>query len=155
MKNIQVRCAKPEDLDKLLAFEQSIIEYERPMVRDMMTDKFHYYDLKEMLASENCEVVVAVDDNQVIASGHARIKQSRSYLTHDFHSFLGFMYVERDFRGKGINKLIIEHLIEWSKGKGATCCALTVFDQNQSAIKAYEKMGFKKDIIEMNLVIDK
>lgn len=144
-----IRQAKVEELDTLLAFEQGIIEYERPMVPDMMTEPFHYYDLKALIEGANSEVLVAEVDGQIIASGYAKLKKSLNYLTHDFHSFLGFMYVSPDFRGKGINGKIIERLTAWSKEKGARVLNLTVFAENQSGIRAYEKIGFDKSIIEM------
>lgn len=151
MSDILTRAANMEDLDTLLAFEQAIIEYERPMVRDMQQEKFHYYDLAEMIQSNNAQVVVAMSDRRIIGSGYAKIKRSKEYLTHEYHAFLGFMYVEPDFRGQGVNQKIIASLIDWSRAKGLSVCALTVFDQNESAIRAYEKIGFKKEVIEMEL----
>ncbi len=80
---------------------------------------------------------------------YAKLKKSLNYLVHDFHSFLGFMFVDPDYRGKGINGRIIDELTTWSKEKGATVLNLTVFAENNSGIRAYEKIGFEKSVIEM------
>lgn len=149
MPNIIIRKALLEELDILLSFEQGIIEYERPMLPDMMTEHFTYYDLKELIESENSEVLVAEVDGRLVASGYAKLKKSLNYHTHEFHSFLGFMFVSPDCRGKGINGKIIDQLTIWSKKKGATVLNLTVFAQNESGIRAYEKIGFDKSVIEM------
>jgi len=138
-----------EELDVLLNFEQGIIEYERSMVPDMMTEHFNYYDLKELIESDDSEVLVAEVDGELVASGYAKLKKSLNYLTHEFHSFLGFMFVSSDYRGKGINGKLIDQLTVWSREKGATVLNLTVFAQNESGIRAYEKIGFEKEIIEM------
>jgi ribosomal protein S18 acetylase RimI-like enzyme len=61
------------------------------------------------------------------------------------------MYTCPDFRGKGINKMIIDTLKNWSTANGLKEIRLTVYDENQGAIRAYEKVGFKKHIIEMRL----
>ncbi len=149
MNNIIIRKAILEDLETLLNFEQGIIEYERSMVPDMMTEHFNYYDLKKLIESDESEVLVAEVDGKLAASGYAKLKKSLNYLAHEFHSFLGFMFVSPDFRGKGINGKIIDQLTTWSKEKGATVLNLTVFSQNKSGIRAYEKIGFDKSVIEM------
>ena len=151
MSNIIIRSARLDELETLLQFEQGIIEYERSMVPDMMTEHFNYYDLKKLIESDDSEVVIAECDGKLVASGYAKLKKSLNYLTHDFHSFLGFMFVAAEFRGRGINKMIIDNLKEWSKAKGATVFNLTVFAQNESAIRAYEKIGFDKSVIEMRM----
>jgi len=153
MNKLVIRPANLGDLETLLDFEQAIIEYERPMVADMMTEKFTYYDLKELLLSENAQVIVAEQGTQLVGSGHARIKKSRRYLSNEYHAFLGFMYVDPQFRGKGVNRMIVDSLVDWSKKKGLKVVRLTVYDGNQAAIKAYLKTGFKRDIIEMRLAI--
>lgn len=63
------------------------------------------------------------------------------------------MYVEPDQRGKGINKLIIDHLVLWSKKRGLNHFKLQVYSDNVVAIKAYEKVGFKKSMVKMYLEI--
>lgn len=154
MNKLVIRPANLGDLETLLDFEQAIIEYERPMVADMMTDKFNYYDLKELILSDNARVLVAEQSGQLVGSGYAKVKRSRNYLTDEYHSFLGFMYVDPQYRGKGINGMIVNELINWSKNRGLNIVRLTVFEENGSAIKAYQKIGFKKEVIEMRLVID-
>ncbi|PCI66033.1 MAG: GNAT family N-acetyltransferase [Gammaproteobacteria bacterium] len=149
MNKVLVRTARLDELETLLQFEQGIVEYERHMVPDMMTEHFNYYDLKELIENDDSEVLVAEVDGKLVASGYAKLKKSSNYLTHEYHSFLGFMFVSPDFRGKGINGKIVDQLTVWSKEKGATVLCLTVFAQNQSGIRAYEKIGFDKNVIEM------
>jgi len=153
MTQISIRPAHIDDLATLLRFEQLIVEYERSMCSDMQESEFNYYNLQDMIERDDAQVVVAEKDGKIVAAGHARIKKSRNYLTHEFHSFLGFMLVEQDYRGKGVNKLIIDELKAWSREKGMTVCCLTVFDKNESAIRAYQKIGFEKEIIEMRIAL--
>jgi GNAT superfamily N-acetyltransferase len=61
------------------------------------------------------------------------------------------MYVEPDYRGLGINKLIIDNLIDWSKQQGIFDLYLDVYDGNDTAIRAYEKVGFSKSLVEMKI----
>lgn len=151
MGDFIARKANLEDLEVLMEFEQGIIKAERPMDPTLASDPISYYDLSEMIMSEDSEVIVVVQNALVIASGYAKIKKARHYLNHDRYSYLGFMYTRPEFRGKGINKLIVDELRKWSAKKGLEEIRLTVYDDNVGAIRAYEKVGFKKHLIEMRL----
>lgn len=151
MGDFIVRSAKLKDLKVLLEFEQGIIEAERPMDPTLAPDPISYYDLSEMISTDTAEVIVVEQYAQIIASGYAKIKKARHYLDHEFYSYLGFMYTTPEFRGKGVNKLIIDELKKWSISKGLKEIRLTVYDDNIEALKAYEKVGFKKHLIEMRL----
>ena len=149
MSDIIIRAARIEEIEKLLQFEQLIIEYERPFVKNMKTEHFNYYSLEELINSNDAEVLVAESSGQLIGSGYAKIKKSLSYIKNEFHAFLGYMYVEPLHRGKAVNQLIVNQLIRWSKSKGMEEVRLTVFAENESAIRAYDKAGFDKQVIEM------
>jgi GNAT superfamily N-acetyltransferase len=61
------------------------------------------------------------------------------------------MYTDPDCRGNGVNRLVMDALIDWSKEKGIYEIVLEVYDKNSPAIKAYEKVGFTKSLTEMTL----
>jgi len=143
MDEVIIRPAELRDLESLLAFEQAIIEAERPFdatIRD--GSGVRYYDLVALLSSPDAEVVIAETGSKVIGSGFARIERSESYLKHQEHSYLGFMYVVPEHRGRGINKKILAALEAWSGSKGVNEMQLEVYVENATAIKAYEKSGY-------------
>ena len=49
---------------------------------------------------------------------------------------------------------LIEELKVWAKSKEILEILLEVYSDNEPAIKAYEKSGFKKHMVEMKLHID-
>ena len=149
MDHIKIRKATPDDLEQLLIFEQFLIKAERPFDPTVKPDPINYYDLKAMLAASHIHVVVGESDSKIIASGYARIDKSKPFLKHDNHAYLGFMYVLPEYRGKGINKMIIDELKKWASGQGLTEFRLEVYYGNDSAIKAYEKIGFLRYSLEM------
>lgn len=151
MEQITVRKASPDDLDVLLHFEQCIINTERPFDSTLKPDPIHYYDLEGMITAPHIEVVVAESGNKIIGSGYARIDSSKPYLKHQRNTYLGFMYVEPAYRGKGVNQKILEALKQWSVAQGITEMRLDVYHDNLVAIKAYEKAGFKKHMIQMRM----
>ncbi len=151
MDDLFVRQATLQDLNTLLEFEQGVIEAERPFDTTLKNGKINYYELHEFISSEDAEVVVIENNMQIIASGYALKKRAKHYLDHEFYSYLGFMYTDPYFRGKGANALIVAVLKEWSLKNGLTEIRLTVYQDNEPAIRAYEKIGFKKHIVEMRI----
>ena len=146
-----IRKATLNDLNKLLEFEKALINVERPMDLTIREGDISYYDIGAFIVADDTELVVATHKNEIVASGYARIKDDRHYLKHKKQGYLGFMYVAEAHRGKGLNKRIIDALIQWCKDKGVFEIRLDVYQENPKAIKAYEKAGFKKHMITMRL----
>ncbi|MDB4225947.1 GNAT family N-acetyltransferase, partial [bacterium] len=90
----------------------------------------------------------------IVASGYAKIKTDRHYLKHEKQGYLGFMYVSEDHRGKQLNKYIIDALLQWCKSRNIFEIRLDVYDDNTPALSAYQKVGFKKHMINMRLDIE-
>ena len=151
MEQITTRKAQLSDLEILLSFEQGIIETERPFDPTIKEGEVHYYDLAKMIAASNVEVMVAELNGEVIGSGYARIEESKIYLKHSRHAYLGFMYVKPKHRGKGVNNKVMEALKRWSVSQNITEFRLEVYNDNLPAIKAYEKAGFKGHMLEMRM----
>ena len=151
---IKIRKAELPDLEKLLGFEQELIRSERPFDPTIKPDPVNYYDLPAMLTASHIELVVAVIDNKIIASGYARIEESKPFLKHSHHAYLGFMYVLPEHRGKGINKKIMDTLKTWVASQNITELRLEVYYDNASAIKAYEKFGFRNHMLEMRFNLE-
>ena len=152
MENVKIRTASIDDLPTILKFEQGIIGAERPFDPTLIPGEFHYYDLSARIVDPEATVVVAEDHGRLIAGGSAIIKKGNPYNTFKDYAFLGFMFVEPEYRGHGVNRLIIEELIKWARHKGLKEIRLQVYSENLQAIHAYEKVGFKKILTEMRLV---
>lgn len=151
MNQITIRKATFDDLATLFLFEQGVIEAERPFDSTLKNDEIHYYDIEGMIRASHIELLVAESEGEVIGSGYARIENAKPYLKHGRHAYLGFMYVAPAHRGKGVNKKIMDGLKDWVRSQNITELRLDVYHDNISAIKAYEKIGFTKHMIEMRL----
>lgn len=154
MKEINIRTATLNDLETLLRFEQGVINAERPFDSTLKNTNIQYYDIVEMITASHIELMVAEIETEVIGSGYARIEDSKPYLQHQKHAYLGFMYVHPEHRGKGINKKIIEALKQWARAQNITELRLDVYNNNLGAIKAYEKVGFTKHMIQMRMDVN-
>lgn len=155
MSSITFRPAESKDLPLLYDFEQGVISAERPFDQTLKSGHINYYDLKALLASDNAEIIVAEWDDQVIGSGYAQLKEAKDFQAHSQYGYLGFMYVEPTHRGKGVISKILEELKSWCKSRAVYEIRLDVYSGNMPAVKAYEKSGFSKNLVEMRMEIDK
>ncbi|MFV5688981.1 GNAT family N-acetyltransferase [Flavobacterium sp. ZT3R25] len=153
MHTINIRKAHPNDLEKLLEFEQGIITAERPFDPTLKEGKIHYYNIEKMISAADVELLVAEIDSEIIGCGYARIETAKPYLNHETYAYLGFMYTNENHRGKGVNSRIIEALKDWCHSKDISELRLDVYNDNSPAIKAYEKVGFKKHLINMRMAL--
>lgn len=146
-----VRKAKPEDLPVLMEFMKGLVEAERPMDPTIKDGHVVYYDLSEIMANEESDLYVVALNNELVASGYAKIKDDRPYLKHKKQGYLGFMFVPEKHRGNGYNKLIMDTLLQWCEDRNVYEIRLDVYEDNPSAIRAYEKAGLKKHLINMRM----
>ena len=154
MDQVITRKATVADLEELYRFEQGVIAAERPYDSTLKKGTIYYYDLTEMLKDSAVEIIVAEINGKIIGSGYARIEEAKPYLRHAQHAYLGFMYVDPGYRGKGVNRKVIEALKIWAVSQNVKEFRLEVYFDNTAAIKAYEKTGFSKHMIEMRLNLE-
>lgn len=153
MKEIKYRNARLEDLETLYAFEQGIITTERPMDPTLKPGHINYYDLKELVLSDEAEVMIAEVNEEIVGSGYAQLKDAKSYLRFERYAHVGFIFVKPEFRRKGISQGVITHLKSWVQSKGIVEMRLNVYHQNPGAIAAYEKLGMVQHMIEMRIEV--
>jgi ribosomal protein S18 acetylase RimI-like enzyme len=150
-ENIMTRRAINADLPKLGEILQLLVKAERPFDPTLKDGEIFYYDLEAMIAEEQTEVLVVEVNGAIIGTGYAQIRSAKSYELHELFGYLGFMFVIPEFRGKGINKVLLNELKEWILSKGITEVRLEVYHENDAAVRAYEKVGFKKFLTTMRL----
>ena len=148
---ITIRKATTEDLSILYEFEQGVLHAERPMDKTLKLKNPYYYDIPNLIDDSNVELVVGEINGVTVGCGYARIKQARDCFQFDQFSYLGFMFTKEDYRGKGVNKTIMNYLYDWSLSKGIYEVRLEVYPSNNAAIKAYEKVGMQATMHTMRI----
>ena len=149
---LKIRQATLNDLEILLEFEQLLIDYERNLTSNIKDGHINYYDIESFIKKPDANVIVAETNGEIIGSGYALIRSNKTYKTPDKYVYLGFMYVKEEHRGKGVNKRIMNKLIEWGKKSGHHIFKLDVYSNNSSAINAYQKAGFRGE--ELNMILN-
>ncbi|MFD2166371.1 GNAT family N-acetyltransferase [Thalassotalea euphylliae] len=153
MSTITTRLATFDDLPTLLAFEQGVISAERPLADNLRSGDITYYDLPALIEQNNSHLIIVESNGKPVGSGYMKILPSPKHHKYDNHGYIGFMYVDPDYRGRGLSKTIIDELCHWGKSQGVIEVILEVYDKNVQAIRAYEKSGFKKSLVSMRVEI--
>lgn len=152
--DLVVRKAVLADMPTLLKFEQEIIDYERAFNKDIKKEGAKYYNLKSLITSKDSVIFVGEVDGQIVATGYALIMEGSPQFVYEEYTYLGFMYTKPEYRRKGVNAMIIQSAIKWSKKRGIPHLRLQVYSENTSAIRAYEKLGFKTELLDMKLKVE-
>lgn len=153
MSKISIRIANLDDLATLLEFEQGVVAAEKPLDSFLGDGELFYYNIPELITAKNIHFVVAVSNEELIASGYVKIEKSNSYHKNPIHGYVGFIYVKPSFRGQKISNLILKSLKNWAKEKELKELRLDVYSNNEAAIKPYERFGFTKSLVNMRIDI--
>ncbi|MFK8020438.1 MAG: GNAT family N-acetyltransferase [Pseudomonadales bacterium] len=158
MNEVSLRKASLSDKITLLALEQKVLEAERPFNSTIKMEGAHYYDLHSLLTNDKSHLIVAElganEHSGIIGTGYIDIRRSKQSFIHEYHGYLGFMYVDSEYRGLGVNRKIMDALINWGKKQGVSDFYLDVYAENQAAVRAYEKAGFVASMVEMKLSVN-
>lgn len=134
MKNIIIRKARKEDVDRIYELIKQLASFEgeenavkispEELAKDGFGDQAFY------------KCIVAEKENEVIAFALYYIRYStwkgKSVYLEDF-------LVDEKFRSKGVGKLLFEEIIKISKEMGVRQLNWQVLDWNEGAIRFYEK----------------
>lgn len=153
-ENIITRPAVNEDLPQLNEFLQSLVEAERPFDPTLKDGKIFYYEIQDLILNKETEILVIEVDNEIVGSGYAQIRSGKPFERYELFGYLGFMYVKPEFRGRGLNNILLNELKKWILSKGINEVRLQVYSENDAAVRAYEKAGFKKILTTMRCEIN-
>ncbi|MGQ7846592.1 GNAT family N-acetyltransferase [Granulosicoccus sp. 3-233] len=151
MKKFDIRTATTNDISVLRGFEQKLIALERKFDAELKSSGATYYDLEHLISDDDSYLVVAESSGEVIGSGYGQFRESKSCFDTGKHCYLGFIFVDDSCRGFGVAKRIMDAVCDWSEERGVNYFLLEVYSENETAISAYEKLGFKSLSVTMEL----
>lgn len=94
----------------------------------------------KFLAEENGKIVGFIGGNIE--------KKNKFYKTRRIGAIYD-LFVEEKYRGKGIGTKLIKKFILWLKANKIKLIELDVSPKNKTAIKLYERLGFKESSIQL------
>ena len=142
-----------EELKKCNEFLNEIIKDEKIYNDNINTEKTinNYYE--NVYNKGNNKLFIAVDND--IVCGYIFIKITNPEENAEIYkeSIIDALYVDKEYRNKGIATKLIEKAKEYSKEIGAKKISISVIKDNEIALKLYYKLGFNdfSFILKQNL----
>jgi ribosomal protein S18 acetylase RimI-like enzyme len=146
---VNIEKAKNEHADIIAAlgtttFYETYSAYNTASDMDKYTTE-HYNNrrIATEIATPGISYFIAYADN--VPAGFAKLRNEKQQpgLTDTRHIELERIYVLQSFKKLGIGKALIDTCIKISRDEGYEVIWLGVWQQNQPAIKFYEKIGFE------------
>jgi len=102
---------------------------------DEFDDFWSFENLESELKAENREYIVAKDGKEIVGFAGIIISLDDAEITN--------IVTKKDRRREGIGNALLNELIRISKEKGKDNLSLEVNEENEYAIRLYEKNGFQ------------
>ena len=140
MPSLTVRPATPADADAICRIYNQGIE---DRVATLETELRTAAERVEWMAARGPRhpVVVAVAGDEV--AGWASLNRFNPRPAYDHVVDLS-VYVERGWRGRGVGRRLLEHVIEAARTLGYHKMVLAAFPTNTAGMALYERLGFSR-----------
>ncbi len=138
MGDVSIRAAAPEDAAAICTiYNQGIEDRIATLETELRTPE----ERRQWMAARapRHPVVVAVTDGQVVGWGSLNSFNPRP--AYDNVVDLS-VYVERGWRGRGVGRVLLQHLLARAKALGYHKMVLATFPYNEAGVTLYKKVGF-------------
>lgn len=98
---------------------------------------------EKIYKQKNNIIFIMKDDEKIIAYAYCKISTSENGPQKNLESILDGLYVEEEYRNKGIATKLIEKSKEWSKNNGVKFIKINVLEKNIDALSIYKKQEFE------------
>lgn len=105
--------------------------------------------LRSQLTEDDAAVFVAEQDRQVIGYVFAALEPISWKELREACGFIHDIAVDDPQRGTGVATALMTAAMEWLRGRGAPRVVLGTAERNAAAQRLFEKLGFRRTMIEM------
>lgn len=132
-----IRKALPEDAPVIHQLIRELAEYEKLLDEVKVTIN----GLEKLLHSKKSFVEILIAEYKLTPVGYALFFQNFSTFLGKPGIYLEDLFVKPEFRGKGIGKALLEHIILLAKQRDCGRVEWSVLDWNKPAIEFYKNRG--------------
>lgn len=152
---VHIRPATPKDvptigrLGALLVREHHDFDPQRFIAATAQTEKGYGSFLGTQLEEPNIVILVAERDGEVIGYTYSGV-EGTDYMS--LRGPAGVMYdivVDPDHRKQGVGRMLVDATLEALKKKGAPRVVLSTAERNAAAQRLFDRVGFRRTMIEM------
>ncbi|KXH86745.1 GNAT family N-acetyltransferase [Sporosarcina sp. HYO08] len=138
-----IRTAKREDASRILRIQEEVVaegDFLTTVSEEFNKTVEQQGDWIEKILQNDKETLLVAEIQNEIVGWIVFLSPGRSRLSHT--GSLGMM-VRKDFRNRGIGKLLLQRILEWAElNPCIEKVSLGVFSTNKRAIALYKGMGF-------------
>lgn len=151
-----IRRANKEDAKNIIEYlnkiggESDFLTFGENQFKIGIEDERDYIDNAN--SSENSIVIVATIGNEIVGIGS--INSTKKERTK--HNGILGISIRKQYWGIGLGSFMMEYLIKWCKSNKITKrIELLVMEDNERAIKLYEKFGFEREgLLKGDMYVD-
>jgi ribosomal protein S18 acetylase RimI-like enzyme len=141
MMPVRIRAATPADVPLILTLIRSLAEFENLLHEMEATEEKLHATLFGTRPAAEC-VIASTDSGE--AAGFAIFFTNYSTFLARHGLYLEDLFVQPEFRGRGIGKALLKHLAALANQREYGRMEWTVLDWNESAIAFYESFGARR-----------
>ncbi len=147
--DVTIREAKEPDLQLVRKYTAEtgwtvLSERERKqLVKEKWTKQI--LEVFDRLSRRETDRIFVAKDESLAFLGYLWIGEGGNIMTGLKHGYVYDIFVEEEFRGKGIGRILMEKAESFCRERGYSRILLMVSVSNQVAISLYDKMGFKAE----------
>jgi diamine N-acetyltransferase len=147
--DLNIRKAKMEDFDKInnLNWQSDCFHYNNePYIYEKTNEGCRTKEYIETIINDKKSIFVVLEKEKKIigflyayeeTKGHLSFHKKRKYIV------LDNIVIDENHRKNGYGEMLLNYIIEYAKNGNYNDIILYVYKFNESAIKLYEKKGFK------------
>ena len=135
-----VRRARSGDLDRLVEF--TIAEAREAEGIHKPIENV-YQGIETGLSDETISTYWVLENDRKQLVGNVSVVREWSDWNSGFYWWIQSMFIIPEYRGKGLANLLLQAIKEAAKKEKVIELRLYVHDQNDRAIRAYQKLGFR------------
>jgi len=136
----EIRVADPSDAEEITRLIDGLAEYER-LAHESRPDPEALRRHLGKEANPRCEALLAADIPSGRSVGFALYFYSYSTFLTRFGLYLEDLFVEPEYRGRGIGKALFARVVDVARMRGCERVEWSVLNWNESAIGFYRRFG--------------
>lgn len=157
---MRIRLAQPKDIPALLGLLEQILSVHhqvRPDIFKKSGGKYSEEELEQLMAQDKTPIFVYENaDGQILGHLFVTIKEvSDNPVLHPIKTlFIEDLCVDQAARGQKIGDQLYQFAVNYAKKIGCYNLTLNVWNDNEGALRFYQRQGMKPQETVMETIID-
>ena len=140
--SINIRKAKCDDLNSLNSLFQKLLEYERENYDENIKENLNIDSYFNKKIKDVDNVILVAEVNKKIIGYIYGFIDSTNRIKLEPEAFISSIYIEEEYRSKGIGTKLIKTFINQIKKQNIKYVFIENFVENEVAKRLYSKLGF-------------